>query len=329
MFITTPWYEPFGITAVEAMACGTPVIGSNVGGIKFTVRENETGYLVEPKDPDALAERIAHLYKNPKLRDRLGRQGIQRANTMFTWQKVAWAVAGLYERVLTQHRSMRHGLADQLAVVDRRFHSAVETLEESQRRLRTTIVAAAELISEVFEAGCKILVCGNGGSAAEAQHFAAEFVGRFRKSARPGLPALALCADSAVLTAWSNDAGFEKAFSRQIEAFGQPGDLVIALSTSGKSRNLVEALETARARSLRSVALLGGTGGLLRQLADLSILVPSSDTQNVQEAQTVILHLICELVENRMTASAPADVGEATKSVMKRNGVTNLSKAHG
>jgi D-inositol-3-phosphate glycosyltransferase len=321
MFLTTPWYEPFGITAVEAMACGTPVIGSNVGGIKFTVRENETGYLVNPKDPEALAERIAHLYRNPKLRDRLGRQGVQRANTLFTWEKVAWAASGLYERVLLQKRSMNNSLADQLNAVDRGFAATLSALQETHRRLRPTIAAAADLISETFESGGKLLVCGNGGSAADAQHFAAEFVGRFKQPGRGGLPAMALCADSAVLTAWANDSGYEKVFARQVEAFGRPGDLLVVISTSGRSINLVEAVQAARAQNLRSIAVLGGSGGSLRQLADLCLVVPASDTQQIQEVQMVILHLVCELVENRVVAAVPI-AGASSRSGRRRHGST-------
>jgi D-inositol-3-phosphate glycosyltransferase len=304
IFVTTPWYEPFGITPVEAMACGTPVIGSNVGGVKFTVRDNETGYLVDAKNPDALAERIAHLYAHPKLMSLLGRQAIKRANTLFTWEKVAWAVAGLYERVLSEHRAGRTGRSDQLAVVDAGFENAIATLEEAHRRLRRGILAAADAVGDSFESGGKLLICGNGGSAADAQHFAAEFVGRFKHSERPGLPALALTADGAILTAWANDAGFDKVFARQIEAYGRHGDVVLAISTSGRSMNVVQALEAARARNLRSVALLGCDGGLARQLADVSIVVPSSDPQHIQEVQILILHLICQLVEGRLSASS-------------------------
>src|SRR5205085_352397 len=100
VFVTVPWYEPFGITPVEAMACGTPVLGANVGGIKYTVRDGETGYLVPPRDPERLAERLLHLYQNPKLTSVLSRQAIRRANDLFTWEKVAQSVAAVYEEVV-------------------------------------------------------------------------------------------------------------------------------------------------------------------------------------------------------------------------------------
>ena len=109
VLVTTPWYEPFGITPLEAMACGTPVIGSNVGGIKFTVKDGETGYLVPPNDPAAIAERISHLYKNPHLLHQMSRQAIQRANQMFTWEQVTTKVAALYESVLASDRKLEMG----------------------------------------------------------------------------------------------------------------------------------------------------------------------------------------------------------------------------
>src|SRR5207245_2769425 len=107
IFVTTPWYEPFGITPLEAMACGTPVIGSNVGGIKFTVRDGETGYLVPPKDPEALGERLAHLLQHPKLLALLGRRGTGRARDLFSWQGVTHSIASLYEELLSA-RGRRH-----------------------------------------------------------------------------------------------------------------------------------------------------------------------------------------------------------------------------
>jgi D-inositol-3-phosphate glycosyltransferase len=116
LFLSTPWYEPFGITPVEAMACGTPVIGSNVGGIKFTVRDGETGYLVPPNDPDALAARIAHLYSHLQLMDVFRAQAIQRANHLFTWQAVTETIGHLYEDVLTARATIRPATADQRAV---------------------------------------------------------------------------------------------------------------------------------------------------------------------------------------------------------------------
>ena len=303
VFVSTPWYEPFGITPVEAMACGTPVIGSNVGGIKFTVRDGETGYLVPAHDPDAVAERIAHLFKHPKLLTVFGQQGIRRANDLFTWQKVTSSVAALYEEVLSAREPTRRDEAGLVAVIDQAFQTGREVLEESQRLLRPWIVKAADLLSACFARGGKVLICGNGGSAADAQHFAAELVGRFKREDRGGLPAISLGADTSVLTSWSNDVGFETVFSRQVESLGRPGDVLVGISTSGRSPNLIRAFESARAAGLETLALLGRDGGPLRQLADASIVVPSDDTQRVQEVQILIIHLLCELVEEMLFAA--------------------------
>jgi D-inositol-3-phosphate glycosyltransferase len=304
VFVTTPLYEPFGITPVEAMACGTPVIGSNVGGIKFTVRDGEAGYLVPPGDPDAIAERIAHLYKHPRLLNVLRRQAIRRANDLFTWKRVADGCAALYESILVARDPARRAQAKRLAVVDAGFDGALASLRETQRRLRERIVEAADLVVGAFEGDRKALVCGNGGSAADAQHIAAELVGRFKTPTRKALPTIALTADTAVLTAWANDAGYEHVFARQVEALGRPGDVLLAISTSGRSRNVVRALEAARRAGMRTIALLGDGGGDCRTLCDVAIAVPSQDTAHVQEVHIVVIHILCELIEARVLAQA-------------------------
>jgi phosphoheptose isomerase len=298
--VSTPWYEPFGITPLEAMACGVPVLGSNVGGIKFSVRDGETGYLVPPNDPAALAERAAHLFRNPKLLSVLGRQGIRRVNDLFTWERVAAGVAATYDEVLTAGRLARADEARRVAVVDETFDAAIVALRESKRRLRTSVLEAAEAITACFARDHKVLVCGNGGSAAEAQHLATELVGRFRVAERPGLPAIALSADTSILTAWANDVTYDDVFRRQLEALGRDGDVLVGLSTSGRSPNVVRAFHEARARGMRTIALLGRDGGDLRSLADIAIVVPSVDTQRIQEVHGVVVHLVSDLVERRL-----------------------------
>jgi len=303
VFVSTPWYEPFGITPVEAMACGVPVLGSRVGGIKFTVRDGETGYLVPPQDPSALAERMAHLYGNPKLLAVLGRQAIARANDLFTWERVANGISAVYEEVLLERRLARHDEAERLARVDRRFDEAVDALAQTRRRSRAAIVEAADEIARVLMRDGRVLIAGNGGSAAAASHWAAELVGRYLEPSRPALAAIALGTDSAVASAWSNDVGFEGLFAREVEAFGRPGDVLVGMSTSGRSPNLVSAFERARAGGLRTLALLGGDGGELKALADHVVLVPSRNTQHIQEAHEVVVHVVCELVEQRLAAA--------------------------
>jgi phosphoheptose isomerase len=316
IFVTTPWYEPFGITPVESMACATPVVGSNVGGIKFTVRDGETGYLVQPNNPEALAERIAYLYQNPTMMKVFSQQALDRARNLFTWSQVTSHMANLYETVLAAYDPRTAAEADELATVDVRFDSLRRAVEESQPRLRLAILEAARAINACFVKGGKLLICGNGGSAADAQHFAAEFLGRFRASNRPGLPAIALCADSAITTAWSNDVGYDDAFRRQVEALGRPGDVLVGISTSGMSANVNSALKAARRAGLQTIALSGRNGGDMCKHADVSLVVPCDDTQHIQEIHIAVIHMLCELVENRCVARRQA----ATAPDLSANG---------
>jgi D-inositol-3-phosphate glycosyltransferase len=306
VFVTTPWYEPFGITPLEAMACGTPVIGADVGGIKFSVKAGETGYLVPPQQPQRLAERLDELFQQPQLLRLLGQQAIRRAQEHFTWQKVTSTVAALYEDVL-RHRTIPQQAAQQAAqqaqtVIDRGFAALLQVIQQSQQQLSPAIQAAAEAISTCFLRGGKLLICGNGGSAADAQHFAAELVGRFCCPYRAGLPAMALTADSAFLTAWANDVGYEDVFARQVQTFAQPQDLLFGISTSGCSKNVIAAFAAARQLNLTSVALIGAEGGRLKSEADLAILVPATETQRIQEVQMLVIHLLCELIEANLLA---------------------------
>jgi phosphoheptose isomerase len=307
VFVTTPWYEPFGITPVEAMACGTPVLGSDVGGIRFTVRDGETGYLVPARDSDAVGDRLADMYENPALMATLGQQAVQRANDLFTWKKVASALADVYDDLMLRRQPRPRQTAEQLGVVDRAFEDALSTLETSRRRIATAVIDLADIIATSFLNGGKLLICGNGGSAAEAQHLAAEFVGRFL-SDRAALPAIALTTDSSVLTAWSNDYGFDDVFARQVAALGRRGDVLLCISTSGRSPNLTRAFEVARGLGMDTIAMLGAGGGDARWLADRSLMVPSNDTRRVQEVHLLAIHLLCELVEARLQVPVRAEL---------------------
>jgi D-sedoheptulose 7-phosphate isomerase len=159
------------------------------------------------------------------------------------------------------------------------------------------IHSSAMLMAECFRAGNKVLICGNGGSAADSQHMAAEFVNRLSGEInRSALPAIALTTDTSFLTGYSNDFGYEGVFERQVEALGRPGDVLVVISTSGNSQNLVRAVRVARQANLKTVGLLGA-GGALTDLVDESIVVPSQNTQYVQECLLAIEHSICGVVE--------------------------------
>jgi D-sedoheptulose 7-phosphate isomerase len=165
--------------------------------------------------------------------------------------------------------------------------------------LLTRVEAAASACITTLKGGRKVLLAGNGGSAADAQHIAGEFVSRFKLD-RPGLPAIALTTDSSILTAIGNDYGYEKLFARQVQALGGPGDLFIAYSTSGKSPNILRALEQARAMGLVNVGMTGNQGGPMRDLCDYCLEVPSAETPKIQEGHLVLGHILCGAVENAM-----------------------------
>jgi phosphoheptose isomerase len=175
-------------------------------------------------------------------------------------------------------------------------------LHERQRAADSRpVVEAAHAVIEALRAGGRLLVFGNGGSAADAQHVAAELVGRFLHD-RQGLAAIALTTDTSVLTSVANDFAFDRVFARQVEALGRPGDVAFGISTSGRSRSIVAALEVARARGLRTVALTGRDGGAVGAQADIHINVASNATPRVQEVHRTLLHVICDLVERAFLA---------------------------
>jgi len=189
------------------------------------------------------------------------------------------------QRVEEQARRARHELAE---VSERFLDHAGNALEQ-----------LAERCAAALQAGGKLLVFGNGGSAAQAQHLAAELVNRFEQD-RPALAAVALGADTAVLSSVANDDAFERVFSRQIEALGRPGDVALALSTSGRSPNVVAGLRAARGRGLLAAALLGGDGGPALEAAELALVVPSDRTARVQEVHLLAVHVLCGWLEHRL-----------------------------
>ena len=163
-----------------------------------------------------------------------------------------------------------------------------------------SILQAADMMTETFRTGGKALLCGNGGSAADCQHMATELVSRLTADfVRPGLPAIALTTDSSFLTAYANDCGYDGVFARQIQALGRPGDLLIGISTSGGSSNVIHAVRAARGIGMHTVALIGA-GGALAELADVTIAIPSTFTQYVQEAHLMVEHILCDLVERHL-----------------------------
>ncbi len=163
------------------------------------------------------------------------------------------------------------------------------------------IISAVETITESYRKNKKLLLCGNGGSAADCQHLAAEFMIRLNHNIqRPALAAIALTTDSSNLTAGGNDIGFDNVFARNVEGLGSEGDVLIAISTSGNSSNVIKAVEKAKEKKMLVVGLLGGTGGKLKNLVDVPIIIPSPNTQRIQEGHITVGHIVCELVETEL-----------------------------
>jgi D-sedoheptulose 7-phosphate isomerase len=174
-----------------------------------------------------------------------------------------------------------------------------EVIQAIESTLIPRIFAAAEMLADALRAGKKLLLMGNGGSAADAQHFAAEIVGRFRMERR-GLPAISLSTDTSILTAIGNDYGFEVIFRRQVEALAMEGDVVIGISTSGSSENVFSALSLAHEMGCRTVALIGRDGGTIKNIVDIDLTVPSHDTPRIQEGHITIIHILCDLIEKEL-----------------------------
>lgn len=176
-----------------------------------------------------------------------------------------------------------------------------ETKLKIEQKCKDDILKAVNTISEAFRNGNKLLLCGNGGSAADCQHIATELMIRLSHHIqRPALPAIALTTDTSNLTAGGNDFGFENIFTRSIQGLGNEGDVLLVISTSGNSGNVIKAAETARSKGMKVIGFLGGDGGKLKSLVDLPIVIPSSNVQRIQEGHITVAHIICELVEEEL-----------------------------
>ena len=185
---------------------------------------------------------------------------------------------------------------------------AIESLSESaetkiniQSHCVEDIISAVDLIAEMYKDGKKLLLCGNGGSAADCQHIATEFMIRLsHKINRPALAAIALTTDTSNLTAGGNDIGFDNIFARNVQGLGNTGDVLLAISTSGNSPNIIKAVKMAESKNIKTVGFLGGSGGKLKSLINIPIVVPSNNVQRIQEGHITIAHIICELVEEEL-----------------------------
>ena len=195
---------------------------------------------------------------------------------------------------------MEKELDIQKFISDELKHSS-ETKLKIQEECSESISSATKLLTETFKNGNKLLLCGNGGSAADSQHIATEFMIRLSHDIeRPAMPAIALTTDSSNLTAGGNDIGFENVFARNVEGLGSKGDVLLAITTSGNSKNILKAIDKAKEKGMKVIGFLGGTGGKCKNVVDIPIVIPSSNTQRIQEGHITVAHIICELVERSL-----------------------------
>jgi D-sedoheptulose 7-phosphate isomerase len=223
-----------------------------------------------------------------------------------------WEAAQVIQRILTLEEGNGRIKPDVDYANKVRLHllQSAEVKRQVSATCTDSILGAARLISNAFKSGGKVLLCGNGGSAADCQHMATEFVSRLTKDfERPGLPAIALTTDTSFLTAFSNDCGFEGVFERQVQALGKPGDVLIGISTSGNSNNVIRAMEAAKEANMHTIGLTGSSGRLAG-MANIVILVPSTDTQYIQEAHLAIEHILCDLVERYVFGKGDRQEGQ-------------------
>ena len=193
--------------------------------------------------------------------------------------------------------------------IESAFKASIETKQQSLNALAESIELASAMLNQALIGGHKILACGNGGSASDAQHFASELLNRYERD-RPGLPAINLTADSSTLTSIANDYDYRQIYSKQITALGQPGDLLLAISTSGQSPNIVEAIQAANESEMPVIALTGREGGIIGQMLDensIEIRVPSNVTARIQEVHILVIHILCELLDLQLLGPGPAE----------------------
>src|SRR4051812_26007107 len=305
--VTVPWYEPFGITPLEAMACGVPVVASAVGGMIDTVVDGVTGRHVPPRDPVRLAAVLRDLLADPSARAAQGRAGARRTRQLYDWDRVALSTLDLYEELVThRRRARRRARLSRPSGAGAHVNQLRAALDDGAGALARAEEWGTRL-GRRLRAGGRLLAVGNGGSAAEAQHLTAELVGRFESDRGP-LSAICLHGDASSLTAIANDFGIEEAFARQVRAHGRPGDVLIALSTSGRSPNVLAAARAAHECGLTVWGLTGAAPNPLADLCDEVVAFGAERTSTVQELHLVAIHVLCGAVDAVLAAPERGEV---------------------
>lgn len=289
----TPWYEPFGIVPLEAMACGVPVLAAKTGGLADTVLDQITGMHVPPQDPAAIAAAAAEVLRDPARMAEMGAHGVRRARHRYAWPVIAEATEQTYHQLITG--------TNVAGGCDERIFSHLDGVSAAVSSLRNqtgTLSRWGRVLAEKLGAGHRLFTAGNGGSAAEAQHLSSELVGRFQGD-RPAYSAMALSTDTSAVTAISNDYGYDQVFARQLEGHARSGDILLLLSTSGNSANLHRAAETARQMGVAVWALTGPGPNPLEPLCDEMIMVDAA-APNVQEAHLMAIHALCRTFDSEV-----------------------------
>jgi len=304
--LATPWYEPFGITPLEAAASGRPVVGSAVGGLLDSVVDGVTGRLVPARDPSALASAVRQVLADPATAARWGEAARSRAVAQYDWRVVTAAT----ERALLEVARDRTGAplpgtgADVTEDASSWLGSHDADVQAGMASLRaqaSTVQQWGEELAACLPGGARLLAAGNGGSAAEAQHLTAELVGRFCGERRP-LSAVSLCSESSSVTAIMNDYGLEEVFARQVEAHGRPGDILVLMSTSGTSTNVVHAAKRGHEMGMQVWALTGPGPNPLASLADSALTVAGGSTAAIQEVHLIAVHALCAVLDATLRA---------------------------
>jgi glycosyltransferase involved in cell wall biosynthesis/phosphoheptose isomerase len=308
--VTVPWYEPFGITPLEAMACGVPVVASAVGGMIDSVVDGVTGRHVPPRDPERLAAVLRDVLADPAARAAQGRAGVRRTRQLYDWDRVALGTLDVYEELVARRRRRRRG-GRFARPTDAGRHVAQlrAALDDHAEALALAEDWGTRLAARLGAGGARLLAVGNGGSAAEAQHLTAELVGRFEGDRR-ALSALCLHGDSSSFTAIANDYGLEEAFARQVRAHGRPGDVLVALSTSGRSENVLAAARAAHECGLTVWGLTGAAPNPLADLCDEVVAIDAERPCTVQELHLVAIHVLCAAVDAAVAAGERGGRGE-------------------
>lgn len=292
VFITTPWYEPFGITPLEAMACGTPVIGSGVGGIKYSVLHGKTGYLVPPKEPAQLAETIRHFLDRPAEIAEMGKNAIRHVSNHFTWNQIALSIHRTYQEVLQPYYSSDENKARKLSLIENAFERTMETFKTTKQLLTIPIINVSHLICTCLYNQKKILICGNKKNSMQSRHFAADLKQKLKRHPLKDILILSLTDDA------ETDGGpLPDNLLRKVNTLGRRGDILLWIGGGKTSRHMIRVIKLARKKGLTCITLTGGRETGIEDLVQVNLNIPSFNEQHIEELNIHILHTLGDLVQ--------------------------------